>query len=191
MKYTIYFKGSLCNVLDDESRDFILNMVKDGHKKPKDTTEITISYDESDNTIFYRFDNLSEDAYYLFNELDELGIALIVKDTIGYIGNTSTEIKSKTSKRNHPNTHISNHQGVRKVENSGEGRFEFNTQDGAPPVMSHQLNYILSSASNYEDPYREDGYEDVAICIGRYTPNVDSFRPFKVSNFIRLYNIHY
>lgn len=133
------------------------------------------------NTLFYEIENPSARTQYLL-EHNKLGLGIFVKENPSWLPNP---IRSKTSKKYHLTGHC-----VKVIRiNSYSGLYNLNNIDmyNGSGCLSNQLHYIFTCSANFEDPYRENGTENIAIGIGRYENNLIScFRPYNVGDYIEI-----
>ena len=151
-----------------------------------DTTNI--SFTVSGDTISYTITNPSERTQYLLNN-GLLGLGLFVHENDVYI---SDKWRSDLSKRNHAHRRC-----IYLVRiTSLTGTLNLNTIYGSwwRGALSRALGRIFNLASSYEDPYRSEGYENIALGIGRCNPAFigtnkmfrDFFRPHRVSDEVEI-----
>ena len=186
MKYKVYFRNSQCNVLDDESRRFIVNLKKGGNKKPKDTTELSFSIDTSmcPMMIDYEIANPSSYTQHLI-ETNQLALAVFVKE---YDHWKVAPLRGPVSNRNHPNRRCLWIVPITNLSSTIDIYQEFGYTGG---VLSKNLSWKFRSSSYYQDPYVESGIEYIAIGLGRYNSkngcktaeSYSTFRPYVVSGY--------
>lgn len=177
MKYRVYFKDSMCKILDaDDSRAFTFAGSLTSNKKPKDSTQISLSWD-GNSGIDYEIINPSGNTTYLLRD-GSLGLGLFVEENPKWLKDRKTE----TALRNHPRRRCIKVIQINSL--SGTIRFDEKLLSGA---LSRRLYYVFDKSTSYEDPYVSSGYENVAIGIGRYADLWSGgFRPHKVSDYVEI-----
>ena len=173
----MYVNGDKCKILDsDDSRVFSFVGGSTKNKKTPDTTEIEIEWD-GNSGIDYTITNPSSQTQYLLQE-GELGLGLFVEENPKWLKSRKTE----TALRNHPRRRCIKAIQINSL--SGTIRFDDKLLSGA---LSRRLYYVFDKSACYEDPYLGEGYENVAIGIGRYAElRFSGFRPHKVSDYVEI-----
>ena len=173
MKYKIYYGGNKVKI----PGYYLESITSQRHVWPEDDTEISFSV--SGDTLSYTISNLSDRTQYLY-EQGELGICLIVEES------SDKWIKpvwrSERAYTNHTRNHCVNAYRVTSLT----GTIDLNTAGnyGWSGGISKSLANIFDKSASYEDPYREDGYEYIALGIGRYYGHrLCGMRPHKVTDF--------
>lgn len=179
MKYKVYYKNDICNPYNKGSK-CIWEMSKSRHIWPEDNTEITLSI--SGDTLSYSISNLSDRTQYLYDN-GLLGLGIFVEENPSWISQKDWW-RSVLSKSNHLTRRclevipISSLSGTIDLNNVSGWKYE--------GYLSRTLYYIFYSSYNYEDPYREDGYETVYLGVGRYYNWAEGFRPHKLSEGLEI-----
>ena len=126
----------------------------------------------SGNILSYVIHNPSDRTLYLLNNGD-LCLGLFIDENKRRYSGPGT--RSHLSLQNHRKRKIAKYWGI----NSLQGTIDM----GWLP-MSITLEYIFSSSNEHENPYRENGYDDYYIGIGK---NTDSLRPYSMSEPYRIW----
>ena len=171
MKYTVYCGGDRVQI-----PNFIVNP---NRTWDKDTSELSL--DVNNDYLYYFIENPSARTQYLL-EHNKLGLGIFVEENPSWLPDP---MRSKTATKNHLTRHC-----VKVIRiNSYSGVYNLNNIDvySSAGCLSNQLKYIFRCASDFEDPYIEDGTENVTIGIGRYENNlVSCFRPYNVGDYIEI-----
>jgi hypothetical protein len=145
------------------------------NKKAKDSTQISLSWD-GNSGIDYEITNPSGNTTYLLRD-GSLGLGLFVEENPKWLKDRKTE----TALRNNPRRRCIKVIQINSL--SGTIRFDEKLLSGA---LSRRLCYIFNQSVSYRNPYVGEGYENIAIGIGRYTELWSGFRPHKVSDYVEI-----
>lgn len=178
MKYTVYSGEDKVQIPDFN--------VNPGRIWEKDTTELSL--DINNGYLYYYITNPSARTQYLL-ENNNLGLGIFVEENPSWL---PEPMRSKTANKNHPARHcvkvirINKYSGVYKLDDMHIYNYE------NIGCLSNQLAYVFRYSSDFKNPYRPNGVENVAIGIGRMYSmdenkySVCCFRPYKVGNYMEI-----
>ena len=170
MEYDVYYKGNKCKVYNNNICYNVFQYTKGRHIWPEDNTEITLSYNSSNNRLYFTITNLSDRAQYL-SDYGLLGVGLFVDERHSRL---SVHWISESAQLNHPNRRC---MGIQ--EDPGlSGYFDLDDTDFA---MSDALARYFQMQADYEDDPAYSGTDTFYVGIGRYAGPDIGFRPFKMS----------
>lgn len=165
MKYKIYYRDDICKPHNKGSKC----LWRMGRVKFPDTTILTISV--SGYRLNYSITNPSARTLRLLSgQRLKLGI-FVIENKKRYSGK---DWRSAQSLMNHPNRKVCSQHVISNLN----GYIDLKNDS-----YSTTLGFIFKCATEFQSPYRVDGYEDLFAGLGTQT---DSFRPYKISNGIRI-----